>query len=241
VIQRKISARKLALLLLLRASDSKGQAGQPIVGITRLQKLTFLIWKRLPRTSPRRDIMVLDDFSYSAQKFGPADSELYADLDFLVALGHIRRASEIPDALVAKVESTESAQLTLDDLLSTVGNTEEGSEASDRPGYVTATDDALNFDYLMGDEEPAADLAAGERTDDWFAITDSGLRLLNELSMRLEPADARAFDGIATVAAEVRVNYGDWPLQRLLRHVYTQYPEMTGESEIRARILGSDL
>lgn len=238
-MQRKISARKLALLLLLRASDSKRKAGQPIVGITRLQKLMFLIWKRLPRISPGREIVV--DFSYTAQKFGPADSELYADLDFLVALGHIRRASEIPDALVARVENIDPAQLTLDDLLSTVGNTEAGADAPDRPGYITATDDALSFDYLMGDEEPAADLAAGERTDDWFAITQSGLRLLDELSMRLEPANARIFDAIAAAAAEVRANYGDWALQRLLRYVYTQYPEMTGESEIRTRVLGGDL
>ena len=66
-----ISVRKLALLALLDAPDERGRPGIPIVGVTRLQKLLFLMWQGLPRISPTRDIRL--DLAFRPEKFGPAD------------------------------------------------------------------------------------------------------------------------------------------------------------------------
>ena len=81
-VRKQISARKLTILLLLAAHDVNKKAAQPILGTTRMQKLAFL-------ASQKTYLALKDstyfnfDFNYEAEKFGPADLDLYQDLDFL--------------------------------------------------------------------------------------------------------------------------------------------------------------
>src|SRR5206468_3775204 len=89
VVAKGIGVRKLSILLLLRAPDSRGRENQPITGMTRLQKLLFLISTRVPRMSPDRPLHF--DMQFVPNRFGPADMGLYQDLDFLETLGHIKR------------------------------------------------------------------------------------------------------------------------------------------------------
>ncbi len=227
-----ISARKLALLLLLRAPDSKGQMARPIIGITRLQKLVFLGWTKLGRISPSREIKI--DFDFRPQRFGPADSGLYADLEFLIALGHIRR-SRTPVDRTESVPST-TGQLNFDDL---VGDAQSGERVGEELSVEEATEEEISFEYLMGDEEGAADMAAGERTEEWFWITQSGLKLVEHIELHLTPRSQPTFQRLDAAAREVRSAYGDWPLRRLLQFVYSNHPDMISESEIKNRVLGS--
>lgn len=66
--------RKLLPLALMYAGD-----GEPIEGRTRLQKLVFLMQKRLEETG--EDPLQSDDYEFIAYDYGPFAKELYDDLD----------------------------------------------------------------------------------------------------------------------------------------------------------------
>ena len=202
-----ISARKVGLLALLAASDG------PIVGITRLQKLLFLMWKRLDRVSPDRKLTL--DFDFHPERYGPADFGVYSDLDFLAAMGHIARTNGAP---------------TPEELISGDGNGES-------PTVEEATENEAAFDYLMRDEEDLVGLAAAERNEQAFQITEHGRRLLERLAASESETQSHLVEAIRTAASETLRLYGHWPLSRLLRFVYSEYPEMTTASEIRERVL----
>jgi hypothetical protein len=201
-----VSLRKLAVLSLLEAGDAKGRPRQSINGITRLQKLLFLTWTRLPRTSPDRQIQF--DMGFTPERFGPADLDLYPDLDFLIALGHIEK------------------------------NPREGVASPGGPGIEEATERALSFAYLMGDEEDAGLLAEVEELDEAYSITDQGMTILHQILGQVAGPAKVVTGKVVTATKDVRREYGDWALQRLLRYVYSEYPEMTTASEIRERVLG---
>lgn len=65
------------VLALLYAPGVTGREGEPVRGITRLQKLLFLLWKE---GAFYEDIPNLYDFK--AYDFGPCMDDLYDDLDF---------------------------------------------------------------------------------------------------------------------------------------------------------------
>lgn len=65
------------VLLLLYAPGTTGEACEPVRGITRLQKLLFLLWKE---GGFREDIPRL--YNFEAYDFGPCVDDLYDDLEF---------------------------------------------------------------------------------------------------------------------------------------------------------------
>lgn len=65
------------VLLLLYAPGTSGEACEPVRGITRLQKLLFLLWKE---GGFREDIPKL--YNFEAYDFGPCVDDLYDDLEF---------------------------------------------------------------------------------------------------------------------------------------------------------------
>jgi hypothetical protein len=207
----EISVRKLAILGLLNAPDSRGVSGQPIAGATRLQKLLFLVDRKLVGMSLGRALRT--DLNFSPQRFGPADVDVYPDLEFLTALGHVSRRSP-------ETRSRDSG-LSL----------ESPEEATER---------ALSFSYLMGDEEEAGLLAEAEGEVEEYRITEDGRALIASLVAGADARTREACERVLATAADVRQRFGAWPLQRLLRFVYSEYPEMTTASEIRHRVLGHD-
>lgn len=66
--------RKLLPLALMYAGD-----GEPIEGRTRLQKLVFLMQKRLEEAD--EDPLKSGDYEFIAYDYGPFSKELYEDLD----------------------------------------------------------------------------------------------------------------------------------------------------------------
>jgi hypothetical protein len=204
-----VSVRKLAILALLAAQDSRGRSAQPIYGVTRLQKLLFLVQSRLGRVSGARQLNV--DFAFVPEKFGPADLDVYPDLEFLEALGHvIRRPND-------------------EDLLGDTGTA---------PSLPELGEAALSYEYLMGDETDAGDLALAEHRAERFQITDRGLRALGRILESLDARGRPVAELVVDQCGQVRAEFGDWPLARLLRYVYSNFPEMTTRSEIKDRVLG---
>ncbi len=102
--------------------------------------------------------------------------------------------------------------------------TAEASEAE------AAEIDRLSFDHLMSNEQSEAETPDSfeERR---FRLSDEGRRRVEELLKSGE------FKPLADKIRRVKSKYGKFSLNDLLYHVYTKYPEMTTESEIRDKVL----
>lgn len=191
----KIDRRSLVLLLLGIQPD--GKIGDGIGGITRVQKLLYLLEREggLAETE--------DGFEFTAYKAGPYSSKLYDDLEFLENLGFLN--SEVT-AGATDAEAAEVDMLDFDDLMS------EKPDVS-----APQADDG----YLQED-------AYEERK---FSITPDGTSRIEKLlsSGELNPV----VEGIRTIKRK----YGHYSLSDLLYYVYTKYPDMTTESEIKEKVL----
>jgi uncharacterized protein YwgA len=75
------------LMVLLYAPGSSGTAGEPIGGITRLQKLVFLLKEG---EGPAAIVASAKEFLYKPFRMGPFSQEIYRDLDVLNSLGMLR-------------------------------------------------------------------------------------------------------------------------------------------------------
>lgn len=75
------------LLVLLYAPGASEQSGEPVNGITRLQKLVFLLKQG---EGPATVVEAAKSFMYEAYKMGPFSKQLYEDLDVLASLGLLR-------------------------------------------------------------------------------------------------------------------------------------------------------
>jgi len=183
----KIDSKSLILCMIgLSDNEIKGELG----GITRLQKLLFLLEKEAGIKSSG------DAFHFEAYKAGPYSPKLYDDLEFLENLGFLK-SEEIG-------EST----------------TEEAAEL-----------DALNFDDLIGDsDEPRG--TADTYIERSFALTEQGRKKIEAL---LQNDTYKPFvEGIR----KIKSKFGNYSLNDLLYYVYTKYPEMTTNSEIKDKVLG---
>lgn len=79
--------RKLLPLALMYAGD-----GEPIEGRTRLQKLVFLMQKRLEEAG--EDPLQSDDYEFIPYDYGPFSKELYDDLDETMACNMVEGREE---------------------------------------------------------------------------------------------------------------------------------------------------
>lgn len=75
------------LLVLLYTPGSSGTPGEAISGITRLQKLVFLLKQG---EGPKAIVQSAQEFLYKPFKMGPFSADLYRDLDVLKSLGYVR-------------------------------------------------------------------------------------------------------------------------------------------------------
>jgi len=78
------------LLALLYAPGASGTCAEPVRGITRLQKLLFLLWKE---GDFFRHVPTL--YNFKAYDFGPCMDDLYDDLEFAEDVGLIE-VTEVP-------------------------------------------------------------------------------------------------------------------------------------------------
>jgi hypothetical protein len=187
--------RKELVLLVLGLSES-GTSFEGVGGITRLQKLLFLLEQEagLQPTG--------DGFEFVAYKAGPCSRTLYDDLEFLENLGYIE--SEIA-AEATEPEAAEIDVLSFDQLIGDDGNL---------PGDVS-------------DTRSSADAYEERR----FRLTRKGLKRIEGLLKKPELAP------LAQGIRRIKSKYSKYSLTDLLYHVYTKYPKMATESEIRDKVL----
>ncbi len=99
--------------------------------------------------------------------------------------------------------------------------------------------DRLSFDHLMGRESEkspeGADVDGPASADSYeerrFRLTEDGRNRIQQL---LRSGDLAP---VANKIRRIKSKYGKYSLNDLLYHVYTKYPEMTTESEIRDKVL----
>ena len=105
---------KQRLLLLLLGLDGSGVSMKGIGGITRLQKLLFLLWKEAGIQE------VETGFDFKPYKAGPYSRKLYDELELLENLGFIQSEAqgEATDAEAAELE-----ELSFEDLMGDDGQT----------------------------------------------------------------------------------------------------------------------
>ena len=120
-----INRRNLVLLML--GVDPDGDVGEGIGGITRLQKLLYLL-EREENLTPTED-----GFEFAAYKAGPYSSKLYDDLEFLENLGFVETevAADATAEEAAEVDLLDFDELIGDGAVSSDGGTADGMAAAD--------------------------------------------------------------------------------------------------------------
>jgi hypothetical protein len=181
------------LLLLLLGVDGKKAAAEGLGGVTRLQKLLFLLEKE------EHVVPTGDGFSFEAYKAGPYSSKLYDDLEFLENLG-----------LIGKKITAET------------GTEEEAAEID------------FSFEDLIEPEREPED-PSGPAPDAYeefrFFLTPDGVSKIEQLLQN------ETYEPLVRSVARIKGRYGQYSLNDLLYYVYTKYPDMTTESEIKEKVL----
>lgn len=217
---RKIAARKVAVLYLLDAPNAAGNEPSPVEGTTKLQKLLFLV-QDLHGEGLDRAVWDVD-FAYVPEKFGPADLELYQDLDFLEVAGNISSGHL----------SQSAKELTISEWAST-----------ERTGPLAfpeeKAEEELSFEYLMSPNESEF-IEEQSSVEKVYSITDRGRHILERLESVTDPAQKRELGKLREACRTIKMEYGSWPLKRLLEFVYRNYESMLSESTIRDRVLGQE-
>ncbi len=105
----------------------------------------------------------------------------------------------------------------------TASTTEAESLEVERLSY----DDLFSDDSSVTDGARAADAFEAHR----YRLTERGISHVKQLLA--DPKSQSAVEGIR----RIKSRYSTYSLSDLLHHVYTKYPEMATESEIRERVL----
>lgn len=139
------------MLALLYAGMDQSQKNQPVEGITRLEKLLFLLKmeKGFLKNVPDED-----DFHFYAFRMGPWTNEVYDEIDFLESLGLVTKKDDVSK------ESNPADQAYVEELISnTILNkyqkTNFGKEAGVEVFSLTTTgrSKALNIWNRLSKEE----------------------------------------------------------------------------------------
>lgn len=224
-VRKQISARKLTILLLLSTLDANKKTAQPILGTTRMQKLVFLVSERT-HLALKDNTYFNFDFNYEAEKFGPADLDLYQDLDFLRTMRLI--TWDRGEAMGLSPEPLLDAMVKPDTARPPALLPEEREE------------DDLSFEYLMG-VDPLELLVADAETEGvpQYAITEKGLTLLDNLRSTSGGRQKELFEALENACTAVRQEYGHWSIKRLLKYIYDNYSSLTTKSIIRSQVEGT--
>lgn len=203
------------LLLLLIGLDSNG-SGQGFGGITRIQKLLYLLDVE-ERVKPTKE-----GFTFVAYKAGPYSPQIYDDLELLENLNFITRVT-------SKTSTTLQG-----------GPEEQPIEKFDVNAEASEPEKAevdLTFEQLMGPDDimaPTSDEIA-PTADSYeelrYRLTETGKSKMDKLLA--DPQYKPFIDGIR----RVKSRFSKYSLNDLLYYVYSRHPEMTTESEIKEKVL----
>lgn len=207
-----IGAREMLLLLVGLDAPS---APQGFGGITRIQKLLYLL-EAEEKIQPSGE-----GFMFEPYKAGPYSPRIYDDLEVLENLGYIRRVAP------TGIQGAAADDLTPEDL----GSTSAEASAPEKAEVDLTFEELMGPDDVMapGPDEIAPTADTYEETR--YTLTDRGKRKVEQLirDNQLKPF----VDGIR----KVKSRFSYYSLSDLLYYVYTRHPDMTTESEIKEKVL----
>lgn len=202
-----VDRRELILLLFL-VPGSKAIPSEPIAGVTRLQKLLYLLEREYGIRKLSRNY-----FTFEPYKFGPYTSQLYDDLAFLENLGFVKSGGQPLSATLPASQGISLPPLTgLDSHSASRADMEEAG---------------ASYEYLLeGDQEVAQEEDLQERV---FHLTPKGEAAANTVLTQLSVGER---DTLTSKLGEAKRRFGGLTLRQLLSYVYREYPESAVQSEI---------
>ena len=179
------------LIVLLYSEGPNSQIGEPIEGITRLDKIMYLLSK-----NPEFGKIIDRGYRFEADNFGPFAPELFDDIE---ALKHEN---------IISVVSTRATK----NKIETIDEEYVEKEASDK---VADREEVTSWKSYPVEK---------------YELTEEGLKVGAKLFNCLTEKQKIELKRIKRVFAEMN-------LGALLHYVYTKYPELTGKSKIKDKVL----
>ncbi len=178
-------------------------------GITRLQKLMFLL-------SKERVLSRVRQLKFEAYAFGPYSSKLYDDLAFLRNLRLLWDGTS---------ENNGANDATAVELLKVAG-----AETSVPVRDATEFKEDVSFDFLM--EGIATELPERYQTER-YSLSARGTQ---EVEDRLRRAkDDANLPGVIDAIENIKTRFNQVPLRDLIQYVYKKYPETAERSVLKER------
>ncbi|HUT74307.1 MAG TPA: hypothetical protein VM221_05685 [Armatimonadota bacterium] len=209
-----LTGPRALLLALLYAPGARRMPGEPIAGITRLQKLLFLLQEEYGLRKGGRGVLVFEPY-----RFGPYSAALYDEISFLENLNLI---TDRRDTGAASAEETEQEDKLVEGLMAE-------AETEGSIGAEISEEDVKGLEYLL-DDVPGEDALEANPDERQFCLTPRGMASAKAVFDSLSSDERHALES-------AKSRFGGMSLRNLIRYVYTQYPESASESEIRDRIL----
>ncbi len=200
--------RRELLLLLLYVPGFRGTQHEPVIGVTRLQKLLYLLKREYGI-----DKLSSNYFAFEPYKFGPYTSQLYDDLAFLENLEFIESGGE--RLLMAPFKNK---GISLPPLIGL--GVHSASRADVEEAYA-------GYDYLIGEEKDI--IHEEDLQERVFRLTTKGDSAVRAILEQIPPNERNA---LLSKLEQAKKRYGALTLRQLLSYVYRQYPESAAESEI---------
>lgn len=204
--------RRELLVVLLHVTGPKGMPNESVVGVTRLQKLLYLLKREYGI-----DKLSNNYFTFEPYKFGPYTSQLYDDLAFLENLGFIESGGA-----AMPLASFKMGDISLPPLIGL------GTHSASRADIEEAH---AGYDYLIGEEREI--IHEEDLQERIFRLTAKGEDAARDILKQI-PANERNI--LQSKLGEVKKHFGDLTLRQLLSYIYRQYPESAAESEIISQV-----
>jgi len=201
-----VNDERFTIMLLLYAKGATGRINEPVEGITRLQKLMFLL-------SKDRVVAQVRKLKFEAYAFGPYRPKIYDHLAFLKNMRLLDDGTS---------QSNEDQDASIDELMQVA----QGLTAIPVRDSTEYAQD-VSFDYLM--EGLATEQPERYQTER-YSLSKLGIAEV-ENRLRRAQADPNLPKVIRTIE-DVKTRFNQMPLREFLRFVYKTYPESAENSTI---------
>lgn len=226
----KPSMRRRALIMLLFSQGASNQENEPVDGITRLQKLLFLMAQ-----DPELRKYLKSRYEFAAYKYGPFAEVLYDDVQYLDSFGLLETTEFIPN----NIDRVEGKAVIPAFLKGPAGSVNRPAAPA---RYATDVEiaDLVNPDDLYSGDIVLRSLESDEfdprqefetRT---YKLSTYGLNHARQIYKELGETNRKILNRISDIKSE----YNLMNLRALLRAVYTKHPEFTSESTIVDELFG---
>lgn len=202
-----ISDKRFTLMLLLYARGATDRLNEPVEGITRVQKLMYLL-------SKQKIISQVRNLKFEEYAFGPYDSEIYDDLAYL------RNMRLLDDGAPSRLSVQDA---TAEELMQVV-NAHTAVPVRDPTEF--DEDENVSYDFLMGGI--AAELPDRYQTER-YSLSALGIKAVEQ---RLSRVTDPNLPKVLSTIENIKTRFNQMRLRELIQYVYETYPDSAKNSVI---------